>query len=150
MIRSCSQHGNQQTLYLLQLSKLLKFASQLENVLDPSVHSNAGLLRNRLGLGSPRNKSALLGDLRLRRIDPKYVQQRHQARAVEAPAADRIGINRRADLSDTCRFDRPPRPVERKTALIPIEAAILDETTGLPLEILDEILVLQLQHGALR
>src|SRR5438132_5599682 len=83
-------------------------------------------------------------------INLQGFEQRFEQRLVGTPTADRVPKNRPANLGDTGGTDRPPRLVERQALLLPFEAAMRDDPTGLPFDIIDDILVVHVQHDAFR
>ena len=83
-------------------------------------------------------------------VDPQCIEQRAKQVLVGPPAADRVAINGTANLCDARRLHRSLRLVERQAAVLPLEAAVGNQSAGLPFQIGDDILVAYLDHDAFR
>ena len=81
-------------------------------------------------------------------IHPESLAQGLQKLRVPTPGADRAPVNRLAHLHQTGRSHRPFCVVEIAARVFPIEAAMAESASCGTLEIIDEILVLYVDHDA--
>ena len=65
-----------------------------------------------------------------------------------APAPQRTAVERLADLDAAGGPDRPAGFVKTQAAIVPGQAAIIDQPPGLLFEVVDHVLVRNVEHGA--
>src|SRR6516165_704699 len=79
----------------------------------------------------------------------RLAQRLEQVR-VGAPAPDRTAIDWLANLPGAGGLNRPLRLLEGKARVLPVKTAMRDDVAGLPLKVVDNILILDLEHDARR
>src|SRR5262249_51082922 len=129
------------TLGLVKPSALGHGLSAPETFLDVPSHWLFAVLDDSVGAGSGRGHSVF-------RVDTQFIEQRPQMLAVLQPPPDCALINRLAHLRDARRAHRPPRFVEGKTSVMPVETAMGDDAARLLFQARDHFLVLDLDHHA--
>src|ERR1035437_2903917 len=78
------------------------------------------------------------------------MQQRSYIGFVLAPTLKRAAEQGFADLDSTGGFDRSAGSIEADAAIIPRQAAIIDQPPGLAFKIIEHLLVRDIEYGAWR
>ena len=123
-----------------RLSSLV--AGNLRPIIDVCTLAMAGsrrrLRRAALATAPSRSTAAAL----------EFGQQRLEIRFVAAPPRHRTAVERLADLNVAGGRDRPAGFVKAQAAIVPGQAAIIDQPPGLLFQVVDHVLVRDVEHGA--
>ncbi len=77
----------------------------------------------------------------------QLIEQRAQTGFESPPALNRSAEQGLAHLHGARGVNRPARLVEAETAIVPPQAAVIDQTPGLPFEIVNHVFIDDVEHG---